>query len=600
MKKRNNDEFLIELKKANPNVVALETYINSSTKILFKCRVCGHEWKTIPYSLLHGHGCPICGREVANTKTRKSNEIFLKELGSILPTVVPCEEYKSALSYMKCRCKICGYEWTSKPNWLLAGHGCPICGHVSGGEKIRSNNDEFREKLSAVNSHITPMEEYVLSSKPIKCKCQVCGNEWKATPNNLLRGGGCPKCNRIFQTSFPEQALYYYVKKEFNDAINGYKLGTTEIDIYIPSMSVGIEYDGKHWHNGKHAVEKEKNKYILLSQNNIKLIRLKEEPVISDEQFCDILFTYSVERDGYDQLNRTIESILSFLGKQVSASVENDMYSIQEQYYSFKRGHSLALVYPIAVEEWYQEKNGNITPYMVHTGSTVKYWWRCNKCGYIWKTSPRSRVDNDFGCANCNGNAPKTNAQFLAELRLINDKITPLEEYKGSAVKILCRCEQCMHEWMITPSKLLNRRGCPQCYLKSKIKSQESFLSEVEQKNPSVEILSNYQGIRKPILCRCKKCGYEYQTTPLQVLKGKKCKKCCGTAKKTNEEFLQDLSTKNQLIEALDEYQGAHVKLRFRCKKCGWIWEAKPASILNNGTGCPNCYTLRSRRNNTP
>ena len=262
MKRRNNEEFLSELKAVNPNIVTLEIYKNSSTKILFKCLICNHEWKTIPYSVLHGHGCPICGRETANAKMRKSNNAFITELSEKLPTVIPCEEYKSALSYIKCKCGVCGHEWMSKPNWLLAGHGCPICGHAAGGEKIRSNNDEFRKKLADINAHITPLEEYVLSSKPIKYKCQVCGYEWKATPNNILRGSGCPKCNRIFQTSFPEQAVYYYVKKEFDDAINGYKLSTAEIDIYIPSIRIGIEYDGRHWHKGEHALEKEKKSML--------------------------------------------------------------------------------------------------------------------------------------------------------------------------------------------------------------------------------------------------------------------------------------------------------------------------------------------------
>ncbi len=527
---------------------------------------------------------------------RKSNSDFITELSLVLPSVVPCEEYKNALSYIKCRCKECGHEWKSKPNWLLAGHGCPKCGHKLGGKKIRSNDEEFRTKLLRINPHITPLEEYSLSSKAIKCKCQVCGNEWKATPNNLLRGNGCPKCNRIFQSSFPEQAVFYFVKKEFGDAINGFKYKGSEIDIYIPSLRIGIEYDGRHWHNNQHSEEKEKEKYSLLSNNGIVLLRVKEEPIISTECFCDKLFHYTVENKGYNNLSRTIENLLLYLGKRKSVDVENELYSIQEQYFLFKQNHSLGLMYPIALEEWYQEKNGNITPYMVSTGSSTKYWWKCRRCGYIWKTSPSSRIKNNFGCSNCYGNAPKTNEQFLAELKLINKNIEPQEEYKGADIKILCKCKICNHKWMVTPSKLLNNRGCPQCYANNRMRSQDDFLAEVEKVNPNIEVLSNYKGINKKIICKCRKCGYEYQTTPQQVLKGKKCRKCCGTAKKTNEEFLHELCQKNNTIKALEEYKGANAKIKFECQKCGWIWETKPAYILNDGTGCPNCYNIRRKK----
>lgn len=504
MKKRTNEEFLTELKKVNPSIIALDTYKDSRTKISCKCLVCNHIWETKPNTLLQGHGCPVCARKTAYTKTRKNNCDFIKELSSVLPSVVPCEEYKNALSYIKCRCRVCGYEWQSKPNWLLSGHGCPRCGHEKGGSSIRLSDQEFKAKLLAVNPHITPLEEYVLSNKPIKCKCQVCGNEWNTTPNRLLQGGGCPKCNRIFQTSFPEQAVFYFIKNEFEDAINGYKLDNSEIDIYIPSKRIGIEYDGKHWHSGSYSETKEKNKYFLLKNSDILLIRIKEEPIISNEAFCDKLFSYVVQHNSYNNLNRTIEDVLSFIGINISVDVESELYAIQEQYYIYKKNHSLALTYPECVEEWYQEKNGNITPYMVSIGSSTKYWWKCRRCGYIWKTSPSSRIKNNFGCSNCYGNAPKTNEQFLAELKLINKDIEPQEEYKGSDVKILCKCKICDHTWMVTPSKLLNKRGCPQCYAKKRMRSQEDFLAEVERINPNVEVLSKYKGINKRIICKCK------------------------------------------------------------------------------------------------
>ena len=50
---------------------------------------------------------------------------------------------------------------------------------------------------------------------------------------------------------FPEQATFFYVHKLYSDAINKYKpvfLGSMELDIYIPSIHTGIEFDGANWH----------------------------------------------------------------------------------------------------------------------------------------------------------------------------------------------------------------------------------------------------------------------------------------------------------------------------------------------------------------
>ena len=96
MKRKSNDEFVADLRAVNPNVIALEAYQNSRTKILFRCLKCGHEWSTIPDTLMMGHGCPKCGRKLANYKTRKTNNDFLTELATILPSVIPCDLYKVA------------------------------------------------------------------------------------------------------------------------------------------------------------------------------------------------------------------------------------------------------------------------------------------------------------------------------------------------------------------------------------------------------------------------------------------------------------------------------------------------------------------------
>jgi rubrerythrin len=54
------EEFMAQLKSANPTVEMLEKYVNDRTKIKFRCLECGWEWKVSPGSLLRGTKCPSC------------------------------------------------------------------------------------------------------------------------------------------------------------------------------------------------------------------------------------------------------------------------------------------------------------------------------------------------------------------------------------------------------------------------------------------------------------------------------------------------------------------------------------------------------------
>ena len=108
-------------------------------------------------------------------------------------------------------------------------------------------------------------------------KCSY-GHQWKAKINNRYNGRGCPECRKRKRTSFPEQAIFFYAKQKFQDAINSYKSifnNGMELDIFIPSLMIGIEYDGLAWHDDT-KLNREKEKYRICQECSIKLIRLKE------------------------------------------------------------------------------------------------------------------------------------------------------------------------------------------------------------------------------------------------------------------------------------------------------------------------------------
>lgn len=118
-----NEVFIKKLNAENPNIVPLESYVDSKTKIKFKCTKCGEIWDTRPAILLRGHGCPNCaGRPRINT------ERFKTRMASINPTIEIVGEYVNTDTKILCACKICSHEWKATPHDLQSGRGCPECG----------------------------------------------------------------------------------------------------------------------------------------------------------------------------------------------------------------------------------------------------------------------------------------------------------------------------------------------------------------------------------------------------------------------------------------------------------------------------------------
>lgn len=134
---KTHEQFMQNLYEKNiqaQNIEIIGTYIKDSVKIKCRCKICDHEWTVRPNSLLHGCGCPKCGKKRAAQKQSKTHEQFIIELHQINPDIEILGHYKNNKTKIKCRCKKCGHEWSTKPDDLLKEHGCPKC-NISRGEK---------------------------------------------------------------------------------------------------------------------------------------------------------------------------------------------------------------------------------------------------------------------------------------------------------------------------------------------------------------------------------------------------------------------------------------------------------------------------------
>lgn len=166
--KLTHKEFMDRMRKINSDIEVLEEYVNSQIKIKVRCKKDGYEWETVPNNLLNGRGCPKC---VGKNKT---TEDFINELKEINSDIEILGEYKSALTKIKCKCKIDGHEWEAIPHDLLRGTGCPKC-NASKGEKriakyLDSRNIEYERQYKfddCRSKYKLPFDFYIPSKNTV-------------------------------------------------------------------------------------------------------------------------------------------------------------------------------------------------------------------------------------------------------------------------------------------------------------------------------------------------------------------------------------------------------------------------------------------------
>lgn len=66
-----HDQYVLELKQMNPDIIVIGEYKGSSTPILHKCLKDNYEWYLAPVNALNGCGCPQCSESFGERKIRQ-------------------------------------------------------------------------------------------------------------------------------------------------------------------------------------------------------------------------------------------------------------------------------------------------------------------------------------------------------------------------------------------------------------------------------------------------------------------------------------------------------------------------------------------------
>jgi hypothetical protein len=387
---------------------------SSGKKVWWKCpEGDDHEWNAVIANRNKGIGCPIC----SNQKVVRSNSF-----GTVNPElsrewhptkngkVTPYDVLPSTNKRIWWMCpKGVDHEWQATLNNRSFGKSCPIC---SGHKVVNSNSLETlypeiaKQWHLTKNGKLTPKDVPASTAKKIWWKCpKGDDHEWQATVNHRTNGTGCPKCNPAY--SIPELRIFCELKAIFPDVQHRAIIEKNEVDIFIPELNFGIEYDGIYWHQDKH--EKDLAKNLVLS-STIKLIRVREEglPLLGPHDlhvkkskmnvstikkiFKIILSTpNNISAKKLNEINTYMET-----KDWIATKYFNKMFS-RRKHVEFEK--SLSFLFPALVREWHPTKNDLLLPEYFTPGSGREIWWR-GKCKHVWKDSINHRTSGR-ACPKC-------------------------------------------------------------------------------------------------------------------------------------------------------------------------------------------------------
>lgn len=268
-----------------------EVKYTSIKSVLWVCsKDSSHTWKTrISHRTHAGSGCPKCKalkkRESAKSRILDKDD----EMSRMFKSSSVGDENPSRKSPHKCE-----WECENSHTWSVAPlyfEGCPFCKGTKTifADKVfnvpnKSVADYPKAKnLYADTNPIPPHLISYSSAQTATWKCEK-GHLWTAVVYSVVRSLDkgtkcCPKCAN--QVSTPEEHLKDFIHKITPGELvagNRKLLDGREIDILIPSMNLGVEFNGGIWHS---SFKVDKNyhfdKWFDCLVRNVELVTVWED-----------------------------------------------------------------------------------------------------------------------------------------------------------------------------------------------------------------------------------------------------------------------------------------------------------------------------------
>lgn len=226
-----------------------------------------------------------------------------------------------------------------------------------------------------------------------------------------------------------------------------------------------------------------------------------------------------------------------------------------------------------------------------------------DKEGYMYNTSVTSMK------ARNGHNILQKNRFALHNIKLYAEKHSDgvfhvlSDEYKGCKSKLVCKCDKHPDKLLLkTAEQIMNTKTvCDYCYSEIrgiKYRAEETQVKKyVEEHNGTFDHIEFKNG-ETVVYYYCNRHRSEGLLETRWTVLGRRkhiCRKCSGRDL-TTIEYKNRVAELHPDIEVLGEYERYERKMPFRCKTCGFEWEATAGQLMSKRKrGCPNCAYERRK-----
>lgn len=575
----------------------------SGKKCWWKCKE-GHSWEAVVGDRVQkGSGCHFCSgqRVLPENSIASTHEALLAEW-DYSKNEKPPQDYSAGSSrkvWWKCAK---GHSWdTAVINRTKKQTGCPYCSNYYASEDNSIRNllpHLLAEWHPTKNDPLTPDSVVAGSAKRIWWRCER-GHEWRAAAASRKSGTGCPFCTN--QSSRGEMRILAELSYFFDDLISRKKFSGHEVDIFVPSLNVGIEFDGRYYH--RNSIAKDTKKNAALTKKGITLIRVRE-PGLEKIGDCDlILDSKEPSKQEIDRLFEMLSSFGELMGlsdyKGKEGFVNQELFQIYiDAFPNPLPGSSINETHPESNEYWDFEKNFPLTPKNFSSGSDFKAWWRCSK-GHQTKAAVHSKLKKLSACLVCSKkssdhfdfedsvahNFPEIANQWHPEK---NGELTPDRISKGSTKVVWLVC-QFGHEWNGPMYAYSAKKGCVECRSLAHCFPEILKFWDYEANAMQPEKIGRQSA--KSVAWRCEKGHRFYRIVNVATKKdGLRCP-VCRSLSVAKPHLLKEWDyEKNAGLLPSEVTIGSKRKVWWVCPQ-GHSYQASVAHrTAVRPTGCPKCY----------
>ena len=270
-------------------------YINCDTNVIIICPHHG-EFEQTPYAHLNSCGCIHCAKNLAAINRRQYDlKSFLNRSRLVHGDKYDYSEvdYINETTKVKIICPTHGAFYQRPDTHINRKHGCKKCGYNKITISLQHTRESFIEQSNIRHNNQYDYTNVIYTGylNPVEIICPKHG-PFIQLPRDHLNYCGCQKCGYECIISNGHKEIINFIKDNFSGDVlinDRSMIHPYEIDIFMPSLKLGIEYNGLYWHSYDrkeitNEIMKHSDKVDTANDSNIKLINIFENHWINNKE----------------------------------------------------------------------------------------------------------------------------------------------------------------------------------------------------------------------------------------------------------------------------------------------------------------------------